>query len=159
MNSISSKYVMGPQSNFSFGTFTLADTIGSKVLDVSAGEGHTCAILTNHALKCWGDNENGELGLGDNLRRYVPAVSTVNLGNDRLAIEVVATYGITCVLLDNATTKCWGNNDVSQLGDNSNIDLNVPPSSPINFGPGELVSTISVNRTHGCASLMTGVVR
>ena len=159
MNSISSKYVMGPLSNFSFGTFTVADTIGSKVLDVSAGEGHTCAILTNHALKCWGDNENGELGLGDNLRRYVPAVSTVNLGNDRLAIEVVATYGITCVLLDNATTKCWGNNDVSQLGDNSNIDLNAPSSSPINFGPGELVSTISVNRTHGCASLMTGVVR
>jgi alpha-tubulin suppressor-like RCC1 family protein len=42
---------------------------GSAALQVATGETHTCAILGNGTLKCWGDNSNGQLGLGHTERR------------------------------------------------------------------------------------------
>jgi alpha-tubulin suppressor-like RCC1 family protein len=45
---------------------------GLDVLDVQAGETHTCALLTNNDVKCWGNNANGQLGQG----------SIVNLGDN-----------------------------------------------------------------------------
>ena len=39
---------------------------------VSAGASHTCAVLDDDSLKCWGDNERGQLGVGDQTDRFVP---------------------------------------------------------------------------------------
>jgi alpha-tubulin suppressor-like RCC1 family protein len=41
------------------------DLGGHSALQVAAGKSHTCAILDNGALKCWGSNSAGQLGLGD----------------------------------------------------------------------------------------------
>lgn len=37
---------------------------GAIVLDVSAGEGHTCAVLAGSTVACWGDDRFGQLGDG-----------------------------------------------------------------------------------------------
>src|SRR5688572_13449360 len=37
----------------------------NKVRAVSAGNNYTCAILWSGALKCWGQRDEGALGLGD----------------------------------------------------------------------------------------------
>lgn len=37
---------------------------GASVLDVSAGEGHTCAVLAGGSVACWGDDRFGQLGDG-----------------------------------------------------------------------------------------------
>ncbi|MGA7123544.1 MAG: hypothetical protein WBY94_25800 [Polyangiaceae bacterium] len=36
----------------------------SNAVQVTAGDGFTCALLANGAVSCWGDNESGELGNG-----------------------------------------------------------------------------------------------
>ena len=36
---------------------------------IAAGSTHTCALLTDGAVKCWGQNYHGELGLGDTATR------------------------------------------------------------------------------------------
>jgi alpha-tubulin suppressor-like RCC1 family protein len=39
--------------------------LGGKAVQVAVGQQHSCAILDDGTLKCWGDNEYGQLGLGD----------------------------------------------------------------------------------------------
>ncbi|HEX2671254.1 MAG TPA: RCC1 domain-containing protein, partial [Polyangiaceae bacterium] len=47
------------------GVLDSVDLGGHSALQVAAGKSHTCAILDNGALKCWGSNSAGQLGLGD----------------------------------------------------------------------------------------------
>ena len=82
---------------------------GRTAVAVSAG-GHTCAILDNGDLLCWGMNTNGQLGygnvatVGDN---EVPSsVGAVQLGSGRSA-SAVSVGGIhTCVVLDTEAVLC-----------------------------------------------------
>ena len=57
--------------------------------------------------------------MGDNTGEMA-ALPTVNLGTGRTATAIATGFHHTCALLDNASVKCWGNNDNGQLGiDNS----------------------------------------
>ncbi|MCP4752908.1 MAG: hypothetical protein GY866_18635, partial [Proteobacteria bacterium] len=95
---------------------------GGTVIAVSAGADHTCALLDNGAVKCWGYNEYGQLGLGDTKDRGDNAqlmgnnLPSVDLGTDRTAEELALGEDHTCALLDNGAIKCWGRNDYGQLG-------------------------------------------
>ncbi len=99
---------------------------GRSAVALAAGADHTCALLDDGSVKCWGRNDDGELGLGDTADRgdgtnqmgdNLPAVS---LGTGRTAVAITAGADHTCALLDNGSVKCWGNNDFGQLGDGDN---------------------------------------
>lgn len=72
---------------------------------------HQCVITHDDRVRCWGYNENGELGLGDtNHRGLLPddfPLKDVNLGADVVQIEHI--QNATCALLANSEVKCWGN--------------------------------------------------
>jgi alpha-tubulin suppressor-like RCC1 family protein len=38
---------------------------GKNAVTLAAGGYHTCALLNDGSVKCWGRNESGALGLGD----------------------------------------------------------------------------------------------
>ena len=107
---------------------------------VTAGDEHTCAILDNGDLKCWGNDSNGQLGNGgSNTNLNAPSSTAINLGTGRTAIAVSATDTSTCAILDNGDLKCWGHDDHGQLGDggSTNTDTNAPSSTAINLGTDE----------------------
>ena len=96
--------------------------VGVKPVSVTAGFAGTCAILDSGAVKCWGDNAAGQLGVGDKLDRGDNAgemganLASVDLGAGVKATKVVAASASYCALLDNRTVKCWGENNFGQLG-------------------------------------------
>jgi len=107
---------------------------------VACGGVHTCVILDNGRLKCWGSGgintvAVGTLGLGDTLNRgdqpgeMGASLPYVNLGAGRVAVSVVAGAFHTCVLLDNAQVKCWGWNQYGQLGLGDAVDRGGTPDT------------------------------
>ncbi len=122
----------------SVGPVSVTTTPGVTVTKLTAGYEHTCALLSDATVKCWGGNFEGELGYGNNLR----------IGDDELPssvgpVSVTTTPGVsvtglvggvfeTCAFLSDSTVKCWGANDSGQLG-YGNTD---------NIGDNELVSSV-----------------
>jgi alpha-tubulin suppressor-like RCC1 family protein len=85
---------------------------------IAAGNFHTCAILDNSSIKCWGLNDSGQLGIGDTTNRVYLGddLPAVDLGAGRTARGIAAGDSHTCAMLDNTSIKCWGKNESGQLG-------------------------------------------
>ncbi|MCB9228559.1 MAG: hypothetical protein H6618_03020 [Deltaproteobacteria bacterium] len=102
---------------------------GRYVLQVAVGGYHTCALLDDHRVKCWGQNAYGQLGREDTQNQgTAPAqmgdnLAYVNLGSGRTALSVSAGFYHSCALLDDGTVKCWGKNDSGQLGHEDNLNV------------------------------------
>jgi alpha-tubulin suppressor-like RCC1 family protein len=88
---------------------------GRTAVEIAAGFAFACARLDDGAVKCWGDNASGQLGLGDSRERATPTTA-VDLGTGRQAVEIAAGLIHVCARLDNGVVKCWGDNDSRQLG-------------------------------------------
>ena len=97
--------------------------LGDDVASVVGGYDHTCALTTDGAVKCWGDNRSGQLGDGTNVDRHTP-VDVSGLSSGVVAIDA-GTYS-TCAVLSNGTAKCWGANPGALLGDGTSTRRNVP---------------------------------
>lgn len=96
--------------------------VGRTALKIDAGFSHTCALLDNNQIKCWGNNGNGQLGQedtfyrGDHPSEMGDNLPTINLGTGLTALDVFAGGHTTCAELSNGKAKCWGNNSYGQLG-------------------------------------------
>ena len=95
--------------------------------------GHTCALLQNGTIWCWGDNRNGELGNGTAAPDYLP--TPVKVSTITTATAVALGIEHSCALLGNGTISCWGNNTQGQLGNPSiprgNNRIAVEPTLPV----------------------------
>jgi alpha-tubulin suppressor-like RCC1 family protein len=85
----------------------------SGVMAISASYGHSCAQRYDGRAFCWGDNEFGQLGDGTVEPRLAP-VEVQGLGNS--VVSIAAGGAQTCALLTSGELKCWGRNNVGQLG-------------------------------------------
>jgi len=129
------------------------DLNGNKsATSITSGAFHTCAILDDGSVSCWGHSAKGQLGYGDTEFRRAPT-PTMSLGTSRSAIALsLGTYH-TCALLDDGGVKCWGDNEYGQLGDGTEIDSYSPSSSVL-----VNVMRISSSGKHSCAILNDGSV-
>jgi alpha-tubulin suppressor-like RCC1 family protein len=136
---------------------------GATAIAVTTGDVHTCALLTGGAVRCWGRNILGELGLGslgnvgDN---EIPTVN-VNLGPGVTATAIAAGGNHTCAILTGGAVRCWGANTVGQLGLGTVNDVGDDelPTANTNLGAGVTATAIAVGQSHTCAILTGGAVR
>lgn len=139
--------------------------IGGTAIDLVTGAEHTCAVLDDGAVRCWGQNANGQLGqgnvldVGDNAGETPSAVPPIELGG--AAVQVVAGAAHTCALLDDGAVRCWGLATSGQLGygDEVRIGDDETPASAGDVDVGGLVVQIAAGASHTCALLDTGAVR
>jgi len=88
---------------------------GIGALKLITGEGHSCALLIDGKVKCWGNNGNGQLGIGNKASRFL-AVGAPNTDLPLGIKEISAGRYHSCALLENGDLHCWGSNAVAQLG-------------------------------------------
>ena len=128
--------------------------LASGVAAIAPGGGHTCAITTAGAAKCWGDNEFGQLGDNSTVQRLTP-VDVSGLGSGVAAISA-GKYFHTCAITTSGGAKCWGGNGYGMLGDNSTLLRSVPVDVA---GLATGVTAISAGGHHTCALVGAGEVK
>jgi|LWDU01.1.fsa_nt_gi alpha-tubulin suppressor-like RCC1 family protein len=138
---------------------------GKTAKAIAAGDSHTCAILDDSSVKCWGDNAYGRLGqgsgdtLGDASGEMGDNLVAIDLGSGRTATAISAGKYHTCALLDNSAAKCWGANDYGELGQGNTAYLGSSSShmgdnlAAIDLGSGRTATAISASNQHTCALL------
>ncbi len=98
----------------------------SNAIDIAVGYEHSCALLNDKTVKCWGNNNGGALGVGkpDSYKTATP-----ELINNLTGVKKIRTsYYFSCAVLDDNSAKCWGTNSSKQLGDGTNTNRNTPVS-------------------------------
>lgn len=121
----------------------------TSATEVIAGSGYACSLTTFATVKCWGWNDEGELGDGTTAERHTP-------------VDVIGLSGIywisgfdthTCARTSVSGMMCWGTNWYGELGDGTKTNRTVPV--PV-VGLRSDVTSVSAGGWHSCA-LLNGV--
>jgi cysteine-rich repeat protein len=145
--------------------------LGGQAAQLCAGEEHTCALLDDGSVRCWGSGANGRLGYGN----------TVTIGDDEepgsispvqilTAAEISAGRTVrsigcggkqTCAILDDGGLRCWGAGVALGYDTSGNLDKGddeLPSSLPL-VNVGSPVRQVSIGQTSTCALLVGGEVK
>ncbi len=124
-------YQLGDGTNVSRNQPVIARIDGGttyNAIDVAVGLNHTCAVLDDASVWCWGGNTAGESSPGAATQPVTPARKITAAGVNFTGI--VAGLAHTCGLTDGGAVRCWGKNEKGQLGSG-------------NFSPMTTLSTVT----------------
>jgi alpha-tubulin suppressor-like RCC1 family protein len=123
--------------------------LSSGVTAIAASEGgHTCALLDTGGVKCWGNNEYGQLG--ENRGCHTPCTTPVQVTGLSSGVTAISTgYFNSCALVPSGL-KCWGNNQFGQLGDNQACGVLCGTPVAVTGLPSG-ITTIASGARHTCA--------
>jgi alpha-tubulin suppressor-like RCC1 family protein len=118
---------------------------------ITAGAYHTCALLADSTLRCWGQNGQAQLGNGTRTNSSAPVPVSGITG-----VAAVSGGGVhTCAALRDGTVRCWGENQFGQLGDGTTTSSTTPvPVVGITGAVG-----VTAGWRHACALLGDGAVQ
>jgi hypothetical protein len=126
--------------------------LSSGATTVSTGGDSACAITTDGAVMCWGNNGQGELGNDSTTNSSVPVqVSGLSSG----AIAVSAGGDSACAITSGGALKCWGDNSFGKLGNGSML-TSLRPVQVTGLASG--VTAVSMGEYFACAITASGGV-
>ncbi|MBW2453980.1 MAG: hypothetical protein JRI68_05705 [Deltaproteobacteria bacterium] len=126
-----------------------------EVVDLGAGVAHTCAVLSNGTVRCWGYDKHDLLfidGLDDPAEpgSYVMTPTPVPDLDD--AVEVAGGDAHSCVRTMTDEVKCWGWNGMGQLGTGDFANADTP--APVALS--STVTSMAVALASNCVALASG---
>jgi len=136
-----------PESTFAFG-YSLSAAYGTQVSS-GGGSHHACARVSNGMVRCWGQNDFGQLGNGTVSASSSNPVTVSGLTN---VLQVATGASHSCALLTDKTVRCWGFNSTGQLGNGSTTSS----STPVVATGLTNVAALSLGDYHSCALLSSG---
>ena len=137
--------------------------VGGTVIQISTGGGHTCALLDNGKVRCWGLGFFGALGYGNT--NDIGENESPSFAGDVAVGELVAQIETgnrhTCARLTTNEIRCWGDASVGALGygNITRIGDNETSASAGNVNIGANVSLLSSGGEHNCVLQIDGKVK
>ncbi len=136
-------------------------------VDIAAGASHTCTVHSSGAVRCWGYNGSGALGVG-HLNAMTSITAAALDATTERAVEISAGQYHTCAVLESGQARCWGSNHAGQLGTGSTAAL-VPSPKAVKYtfqfvtGPRAVtlggVRLVEAGAAHSCFVTSTGAQR
>jgi len=131
--------------------------MGRTATAVALGSDHTCSILDDGSVWCWGSNNNGGLGVGNmSSGSWAYSPNQALLPSGLAAVSISLGAGHSCVVVDDGRAFCWGYNGDGNIGDGTSGTNRVSPTEV--SGTASYVS-ISAGSNHNCAITNTGTVK
>ncbi|HWB73370.1 MAG TPA: DUF4215 domain-containing protein [Nannocystaceae bacterium] len=143
--------------------------LGGPVLDVVVGSDHTCALMMDNTVRCWGYRATGTPGyghqsadfqvIGDDESPSVPE-ALVDVGAPVVALRAAQDH--TCAILDGGGLRCWGSSQNGRLGfgyDTGFVGDNETPAMLGDVPVGEPVLDVLTGANTTCVLLGSGNVR
>lgn len=130
------------------GGFVVTPQSVSKVTDavrIATGKGHTCIVHSSGSVSCWGDNQDGQIGIGSTGTQEVTPKRVMNVSD---AKAVACGGSFSCALRAGGSVVCWGNGLAGQLG-NGTRQLKAVPTAVHEL---DRVVALSAGESHVCAA-------
>jgi alpha-tubulin suppressor-like RCC1 family protein len=128
------------------------NTLGTAT-DIALGDRHTCALLVDGSVWCWGANDSGQLGNGTTTLQPTPTPTRVQGTPD--AIAIAAGGAFTCAVHAAGNVDCWGRNADGELGIGGGLE---PRSTPQPIPGLANIRTMTARDRHACALTVDGLV-
>ena len=93
------------------------------MVSIAFGDRHACGLTDDGTVKCWGRNNNGQIGTSGGDKNTPIQVS---FGSGLTATSIYAGRNHTCAILSDGSVKCWGANQYGQLGISTTANANTP---------------------------------
>ena len=116
----------------------------SNAIKAVPGGFHTCAILSDHTVQCWGRNQDGQLGNGDSTTDVPLPAPVIGLGP---VADLIGGGYHNCALMADNSVRCWGRNSRGQIGDGTDT---TPVTQP-HIVSGLTAAALSLGGYHSCA--------
>lgn len=129
-----------------------------NVKQVAAGPHHSCAVLHDKTVKCWGRNDNAQIGSGAVTTGTSPQ-PPVSVGNINNAVYVSAGQKHSCALLEDKTVKCWGRDENGATGNPNRVGATQTLVPAAVTGLSNVVQLVVSKGTHSCALLADSKVK
>lgn len=130
----------------------------APIVQLASGSQHSCALLADGRVRCWGDGSRGQLGYGTNGSVRLPSLAgDVPVGG--AVAQIAAGGGHTCAVLRSGKLRCWGDGRFGQLGFGNSSTSGKTPEELGDVPVGEPVVQVAAGLRHTCALLSEGRIR
>jgi alpha-tubulin suppressor-like RCC1 family protein len=141
------------------------DGVAYYPIDLALGANHSCALLNDRSLRCWGDNSEGQLGRGVAVSNATDVGPAIDVGTEQI-LKIKAGFTKTCVIQLGGLLKCFGDNIAASLGtgvpygavmgvsrERTGTDANDMGENlkPVLTGLGNFAIDVSIGETFVCA--------
>ena len=133
-----------------------------SIVQIDAGEFHTCVLTTKGGVKCWGNGEKGELGSTTKKDKNPAPVVIMGADSQPLTgvVQLAAGLSFNCAVTISGGVKCWGLGEQGQLGNGSYEDKDVPVDVvDADNKPLTGIVQITAGEDHACALTNTANVK
>jgi alpha-tubulin suppressor-like RCC1 family protein len=113
---------------------TAPTALARPVVSLAAGVSHTCALLDDGTVTCFGRNNSGQVGPnpGTTEEEVRSPVAVTGLPGRPVALGAGSTAQHTCAVLEDGAVACWGRNHAGQLGNGvTSVDDGRASPSPV----------------------------
>ncbi len=127
----------------------------SGATQISSGDNHTCVLVAGGQVRCWGTNSSGQLGNGTFVDSATPVAVTGLSGATQIS---GGGSDHTCVLVTGGQARCWGLNNLGQLGSGTGGGLQASPL-PVGVTGLSGATQITARASHSCVLVTGGQAR